>query len=1357
MRNEKYTDRLAVAANQNIKEKAYWLETLAGEWQTSHFPYDGKGRAEPTGSNPPLRAERFRFPGNLFQMAMKVSGGIDLKLHMILVAGLVGLLEKYTAAGDVIIGSPILKQEEEADFVNTLLVFRTRLYRRMTFRELLVQVKETIIAATQHQNFPLEVLPELLNLPLPLNSGEFPLFAVALLLENIHNKAYLKGIYGDMLFSFGRTAEYIEGNLEYNPFLYREGTVKQIIDHYTRLLEKGLADLSRRLADIDILSKEEKHRLLLEFNANRVDYPNDKTLHGLFVQQVEKTPNQVALSGTPRAGFNACGEVRLSYGELNGQAGRLACLLKKKGVQSDTIVGIMIERSVEMMVGILGILKAGGAYLPIAAESPQDRSDFMLKDSSAGILLTLDSSSCSPCPSWLCTAPRKNDTPGASPPPKGTSIALHLQLAPATCLAYIIYTSGSTGTPKGVLVEHCNVVANLFAFYKEFEITAEDTVIQLTDYTFDAFVEEIFPVLLRGGKIVIPPRTQRMNIEFLSDFIVKHDVSIIDCSPLLLKEFHRLHRIRGVRIMISGGDVLRNEYVDHYLGSGSVYNTYGPTEATICSTYYRCRPRGTAVIPIGKPIANYQVYILGAHGQLQPPGVSGELFISGPGITRGYLNKPELTSERYINYKLQIANKMVAFGQILNAYGEKTLAPNTNTLYKTGDLARWLPDGNIEFQGRRDNQVKIRGYRIELGEIENKLLEHKDINQAVVVEKSEETGDKYLCGYFSSAKSLEAAELRDYLGKKLPEYMIPWFFVPMDRFPLTPTGKIDRKALPGPDTYGVNEYVAPRGQVEKNLVPIWSRVLGVEAGIIGIDTNFFDLGGNSLKAIVMSGKIHKKFNANVSLTDIFKLQTIRGLAELINAATQSLYASINPAAKKEYYPLSSAQKRLYLLQQLDPESTSYNMPFTVVWPGEPGKKRLEETFKKLIERHEMLRTSFEMPGNEPVQRVHETRAVDFSIEYYETNEKETRKLLKEFVTPFNLKQAPLMKASLIHINPHMKETRHSVLAVDMHHIISDALSHAVLMQDFVSLYEGRENPPLRIQYRDFSLWQTSEKVRETIKQQEAFWLKEFEGELPVLDIHGDYPRPAAQSFAGDTVMFKIGKEETARIKACAAHEGATVQMVLLAIFNILLYRMSGQEDIIVGTSVSGRRHADLQKVIGMFANALALRNFPSGEKGFLEFLNQVKENSLRAYENQDYPFEDLVTNLLTHRDASRHPLFDVMFEIQGIGGGPGKKKLENSQENKKINLTPYQQENKTTKIDLDWIGRETGEGLFFTVDYGTKLFKRETVERMVERFKEILRQVMEDKTVKLKDISLAHDYITVKPGGFKNEQNDFNF
>ncbi|MGD2085541.1 MAG: amino acid adenylation domain-containing protein [Candidatus Aminicenantes bacterium] len=1286
MKRIHYSDQAAVAANQNIVEKTYWLETLAGERLKSHFPYDHKGFENETGQNAKIAVETFRFPGDLLQMAMKVSSGIDLKLHMVLVSGLMGLLEKYTAAGDIIIGSPILKQEQEADFVNTLLVFRTRLSRHMTFRELLMRVKETIITATQHQNFPLEVLPELLNLSLPENSDEFPLFDVALLLENVHDRAYLKGIHGNMLFSFRRTAEHIKGNLEYNSFLYHEQTVKQVINHYIRFLQKGLADLSRRFADIDILSKQEKHRLLMEFNANAVEYPEDKTLHGLFAQQVEKTPDQVALIGqNPRQeGTRGLAplfdHVSICYRELNKKSDQLACALIEKGIQPDTIVGIMVERCVELIIGIFAILKAGGAYLPIHPDYPEERLQYMLKDSNAQILVVDDTSSAS----WLSFGPEVllNVSEGHHLNFTASQLPSFTASLP-TNLAYIIYTSGSTGKPKAVMVEHGNVVANLFAFYKEFEITGKDTVIQLTTFVFDAFVEEVFPVLLRGGKIVIPHGEQRLDIDFLSDFILKQDVSIIDCSPLLLKEFNRLG-ISSVHIIISGGDVLRKEYVGNFLASGNVYNTYGPTEATICSTYYRCSPRVPAAIPIGKPIANYIVYILDANDQLQPIGVTGELSISGPGITRGYLNKPELTAQKfdhdlwdYQDYhdEKQIerkkSNEKLFRGVQGGGFLEKSPpGRRRQKLYKTGDRVRWLPDGNIEFLGRMDNQIKIRGYRIELGEIENKLLEHKDIKEAVVVEKTEETGDKYLCGYIVSDRQFNASELREYLGQKLPDYMVPWFFIQMHQLPLTPNGKIDRKTLPDPQGTGEKEYVAPRNRVEKNLVPIWSRVLGVETDNIGIDTDFFDLGGNSLKAIVMSGKIHKKFNAKVSLTDIFKLQTIRNLAEFIKGAGQDIYTSIEPAAKKEYYPLSSAQKRIYIVQQLDPESTGYNMPLTVVWPGDPEKKRLEESFKKLIQRHEMLRTSFEIPKDDPMQRVHETDEVEFRMEYYETSEEDARKLLKDFVRPFNLKQAPLMKASLLNVNKNIKTAHHTVLAVDMHHIISDEISHAILKQDFVSLYEGRELPPLRIQYRDFSLWQNSQRIRDTIKQQEAFWLKEFEGEMPVLAIDSDYPRPALQDFEGNTVTFRIEKENTKKIKACAAHESATLQMVLLAIFNILLYKISGQEDIIVGSSVTGRRHADLENVIGMFANALALRNFPSGEKNFRTFLKEVKENSLNAYENQDYPFENLVANILTHRDAGHHPLFDVMFEIQEMNGNPGKETVKNKQEKREGKSNP---------------------------------------------------------------------------------------
>jgi tyrocidine synthetase-3 len=710
---------------------------------------------------------------------------------------------------------------------------------------------------------------------------------------------------------------------------------------------------------------------------------------------------------------------------------------------------------------------------------------------------------------------------------------------------------------------------------------------------------------------------------------------------------------------------------------------------------------GEGSVPIGSPLQNVRLYILDPYDNLQPVGVVGELYIAGPGLARGYLNNLELTSKKFFSSSLLrfSASQLLSF-----------------SLYRTGDLARWLPNGNIEFLGRLDHQVKIRGYRIELGEIENCLITHSEVKEAVVLTNDME--DKYLCAYIVP-HSPYSPSLKEYLSRLLPDYMIPSYFVELEEIPLTPSGKIDRKALPAPEVQTGDYYAAPRDEIEKRLVKMWSEVLGVEA-VIGIDDNFFALGGHSLKGTVLTVKIHKEFNVKLPLLQVFRTPHIRGMAEYIKEQLkqwkEDRYASIEPVEKKGYYPLSSAQKRLYILQQMTLESTAYNMPQFIPLSEEPDISKLEETFKRLIERHESLRTSFHMINNQPVQKVHDT--VEFAIEYYDS----------QSVQPFDLSRAPLLRVGLVKTGENG-----TILSVDMHHIISDGLSHGVLVKDFIALYTGEDLPPLRIQYKDYAEWQNEEKEKETIKQQEAYWLRQFEEEVPVLNLPMDYERPKVQRFEGSVAHFEVNREITDTLKKLALEEGATLYMVLLAIYMVFLAKMSGQEDIVVGTPVAGRRHVDLEKVIGMFVNTLALRNKPAGEKTFEGFLREVKENALEAFENQEYPFEDLVENAAVTRDAGRNPLFDVMLVLQNMDlNMTDTPPPDTGEETSRGHVF----ENETAKFDLVLNGAERNEGLLFSLGYSTNLFKKETIERHIKYLHAILLAALNDRNIRISEIDI---------------------
>ncbi|MCP4117989.1 MAG: AMP-binding protein, partial [Desulfobacteraceae bacterium] len=620
---------------------------------------------------------------------------------------------------------------------------------------------------------------------------------------------------------------------------------------------------------------------------------------------------------------------------------------------------------------------------------------------------------------------------------------------------------------------------------------------------------------------------------------------------------------------------------------------------------------------------------------LNPPGVTGEIRVGGEGVARGYLNNPELTAD---------------------SFPPSTQYPITNNyLYRTGDLGRWLADGNIEFLGRRDQQVKIRGFRIELGEIENSLLSHPGIKEVVVIARQSRDGDNFLCSYYvENTAGQPGSDLKEFLSQSLPDYMIPAFFIKLEKLPLTPNGKIDRKAL---GHYQISRpqsqtYIAPRNEIEKTLTRIWVDILDIDKQEAGIDNDFFRMGGHSLKATIMAARIHKELNVKLLLAEIFKNSTIRTLADTIKELKQDKYLAVQPAEKKEYYIMSAAQKRLYVLQQMDLESTVYNMPQTIPLTKDTDPARLENAFKKLIRLHESLRTAFHMHEDQPVQNVCDT--VEFEIEYYANNTED--EVGAAFFRPFDLAKAPLLRAGIAELpvapgvrNVHdihdIHDIRDRVMLIDMHHIINDGTSQQILTRDFFALYAGENVTPLKIQYKDYAEWQNSSLHTQLLKQQEEFWVSRLPGELPVLDLPTDYPRPVVRSFEGNNLSFELNENETAKLKETAKENEATLYMTILTIFTILLSKLGGQEDIIVGMPTAGRRHADLENIIGMFVNTLVMRNYPSGEKTCREFLKEIKKGTLQAFDNQEYQFEDLVDRLSVRRDTGRNPIFDVMFNL----------------------------------------------------------------------------------------------------------------
>jgi amino acid adenylation domain-containing protein len=870
------------------------------------------------------------------------------------------------------------------------------------------------------------------------------------------------------------------------------------------------------------------------------------------------------------------------------------------------------------------------------------------------------------------------------------------------------------------------------------------TVPLYSSISFDLTVTSIYLPLLTGGTIAIySSEDQRFPVQE----IVKEDrVDILKATPSHLRLLQ--HEITGnnqkLRTFIVGGEELERVLAqDIYLGFSrgvDIYNEYGPTEATVgCMIYkFNYEKDRRRSVSIGLPADNVSIYILNSSLNPVPINGVGEIYIGGAALARGYVNQPELTAEKFIVATKTQRHKEVYFPWCLGALVAK--------LYKTGDLARRLPDGNIEFLGRMDEQVKIRGYRIELKEIESQLLTHSNVKEALVITKETsrsefagETGDKVLCAYIVPEKDVEISELIAYLSVRLPDYMIPSFFMPVKRIPLTPNGKVDKKALPEPKIHGTKHtYAAPGNKIQVTLVDIWSKVLGIEKNVIGIDANFFELGGHSLKATILIAEIHKALDVKAPLAEIFKHPFIRELADYIDRTTVEEFSHIGPVEKKDYYVLSSAQKRHYIIQQLKLKGVGYNESIVAMLEGQLDRGHLEETFRELIQRHESLRTSFHMVKDEPVQRICECDEVEFEIEYYDLAAEITEStagsaaappaidIIKNFIHPFDLTQAPLFRVGLI-----KEEDQKHVLMVDMHHIVTDGTSMGILRREFMELYQGEELTPLEIQYKDFSGWQNSETIRESMGQQEIFWLKAFEGKIPVLELPTDYPRPVEKSFEGQAMGFALSIEASGALQELARQKEATLYMVLLAAFNILLYKLSACEDIVVGTPIAGRRHADLQTVIGMFVNTLAMRNYPRGDRTIEAFLSEVKTRTLEAFENQDYQFEELVDRLEVPRDTSRNPIFETMFAVQNMEL-PG---VEIPQ----LRMLPYPREEHASPFDIIMSAHDVGQQLMFRVEYSTKLFKTDTIERIMGYFRKILSSVTGQPGQKISGIDLISE------------------
>ncbi|WP_334838648.1 amino acid adenylation domain-containing protein, partial [Nostoc sp.] len=1070
--------------------------------------------------------------------------------------------------------------------------------------------------------------------------------------------------------------------------------------HFVTLLEAIVANPNERISQLPMLTASEQQQLLVEWNDTSVDYPQDKCIHQLFEEQVERTPDAVAVVFENQ---------QLTYHELNCRANQLAHYLQSLGVGADVLVGICVERSLEMIVGLLGILKAGGAYVPLDPEYPQERLSFILEDAQVSVLLSQHHlvEKLPQCQAQLISL--------------DTNWELISQLAQgnpitdiqASNLAYVIYTSGSTGQPKGVQISHSAVSNFLSAMQQRPGITKQDTLLAITTISFDIAGLEIFLPITVGASVVIARRDATLDGRELFDLLVKSKATIMQATPatwrLLLDSNYQFSDLK----ILCGGEALPWDLVNQLLArNASLWNLYGPTETTIWSLVCQLESNNS-LISIGRPIDNTQIYILDQNLQLVPVGVPGELHIGGAGLAKGYLNRPELTQEKFIP----------------NPFNNSKFKIQNSKLYKTGDLARYLPDGNIEYLGRIDNQVKIRGFRIELGEIETALSQHPHVQASCVIAREDTPGDKRLVAYIvpQPQVTLTISELRSDLKEKLPDYMVPSAVVILESLPLTPNGKVNRRALPAPELSNelLEKYVAPRTPIEEMLALLWTQVLKVE--LVGRHDNFFELGGHSLLATQLISRVRNSLKVELPLRSLFAAPTIAELAPNIQRLQQQdLELAAPPILRRTEnaeLPLSYAQQRLWFLDQFEPNSASYNIPFGLRLVGSVNVDALQQSLIEIIHRHEALRTNFITVDGQAAQIIQQETNWTLSVvdlQHLPVTEQEiaAQKLVKQQAfEPFDLASEALIRATLIVLS----ETE-QWLVVCMHHIVSDGWSIGVFVQELQAIYnaysQSEPSPllPLPIQYADFALWQRQWLVGEVLNSQLSYWQEQLANAPTFLPLPTDRPRPVVQTFNGANMEFSLSVELTQKLVKLSHKQGCTLFMTLLAAYNTLLYRYTGQTDILVGTPIANRDRTEIEGLIGFFVNTLVMRTDLAQNPSFSELLPRLREMALSAYAHQDLPFEMLVEALQPERDLSYTPLFQVMFVLNNAP----KPEIELSG----LTVSSLPIESAIAKFDLTLSMENTSTGLVGGWEYNTDLFDSSTIERMTGHFVTLLEAIV---------------------------------
>ncbi|MCZ8118403.1 MAG: amino acid adenylation domain-containing protein [Microcystis sp. LE18-22.4A] len=1308
----------------------YWQNQLANAPSLLSLPTD---HPRPAVQSFVGTQQEFSLSPKLSQALTELSRQQGVTLFMTLLAAFDALLYRYTGSSDILVGTPIANRNRgEIEgligfFVNTL-VMRTDLSDNPSFSQLLTRVREVTMDAYAHQDLPFEMLVEALQPERDLSHT--PLFQVAFVLQNTpKSEIAMTGLTVtdlppenttakfDLTLAMVNTDDGLKGVWEYNTDLFESSTIERLSGHFLNLLGGIAANPQARISQLPLLTESETNQLLIEWNNTQVDYPEYKCIHQLFEEQVKRTPDAVAV---------VCSQQQLTYNELNCRANQLAHYLRKLGVKPDELVGICLERSLDMIVGLLGILKAGGAYLPLDPDYPSERLQFAIADAQLSLLLTqeglIDKLPEHQAP--LILLDRFTEEINQNSQDNLTGVVT------ANNLANLIYTSGSTGKPKGVMVEHRGLFNLATAQIKTFNLQSNSRLLQFASLNFDASIWEIIMAIGSGATLYLDTKDALMPGLPLMGRLKDYGITHIILPPSALAALP-LEEIPELQTIIVGGEACSEELIKQWARGRNFFNAYGPTETSVCATVEKWTDE-TLKVTIGRPIANTQVYILDSHLQPVPIGVPGELHIGGMGLAKGYLNRPELTQEKFIPNPFE--KDEVIPPTPLNKGGNEP-----SKLYKTGDLGRYLPDGKIEYLGRIDNQVKLRGFRIELGEIEALLNQNEAVQSSCVIVREDNLGDKRLVAYVVPQPEINLTinEIRQFLRAKLPDYMVPTAFVLLDTFPLTPNGKIDRRALPVPDLQRQGEYIAPRNPIEEKMAQIWGEVLKLKR--VSIEDNFFELGGHSLLATQVISRLQETFEIVLPLRYLFESPTIAQLSAVILKELQTglglKLPSIVPVNREDDIPLSWSQERLWFVNQLEGESGAYTIDLTMRLRGNINIKALEKAFQAIIQRHEPLRTQFKLKDNKPIQAI--APNVTFTLpvvnlQNLSHSEQQVKNLLLAAASePFDLESGSVLRVKLWQV-----KTEEYVLLLAIHHIAVDGWSIGVLIDELSVYYRSfctgtkADLPDLSIQYADFALWQRQWLTNEVLDRQLSYWKQQLTG-VPLLhQLPTDRPRPAIQSFRGGTERLQLDSQLTQQLKKLSQESGSTLFMTLLAGFAVLLSRYSQQTDVVIGSPIANRNRTEIEGLIGFFVNTLVLRFDLSQDPTFEDFLAQVRQTTQDAYDHQDLPFEMLVEKLQIERHLDRNPLTQIVFALQNAPSSPW--------DLPGVNIEEIPSGLDSVRVDLELYLWDAAEGLGGFCSYNRDLFDAETIVRMMTHFKTLLAAIVENPRQSLASLPLLN-------------------